>query len=67
MVATVMTLEEVAEFLRVHASTIYRLLKKGSIPAFKLGGEWRFNKESIEQWISEREASFASDQAPENR
>jgi excisionase family DNA binding protein len=62
-----MTLEEVAEFLRVHASTIYRLLKKGSIPAFKLGGEWRFNKESIEQWISEREASFASDQAPENR
>ena len=63
MVATVMTLEEVAEFLRVHASTIYRLLKKGSIPAFKLGGEWRFNKESIEQWVSEREASFASDQA----
>lgn len=58
-----MTLEEVAEFLRVHASTIYRLLKKGSIPAFKLGGEWRFNKESIEQWVSEREASFASDQA----
>jgi excisionase family DNA binding protein len=67
MVATVMTLEEVAEFLRVHASTIYRLLKKGSIPAFKLGGEWRFNKESIEQWVSEREASFASDQALENR
>jgi excisionase family DNA binding protein len=62
-----MTLEEVAEFLRVHASTIYRLLKKGSIPAFKLGGEWRFNKESIEQWVSEREASFASDQALENR
>jgi excisionase family DNA binding protein len=53
---TVITLEEVAQFLKVHPSTVYRLLKNRSIPAFKLGSDWRFNQESIEQWIKEREA-----------
>jgi excisionase family DNA binding protein len=53
---TVMTLEEVAAFLRVHPSTIYRLLKKHRIPAFKLGSDWRFNQESIERWIAARES-----------
>lgn len=54
--AKVMTLEEAAEFLRVHPSTIYRLLKRHEIPAFKMGSDWRFNQESIERWILEREA-----------
>ena len=44
---TVMTLEEVAAYLRVHQSTVYRLLKAQSSPAFKLGSDWRFNRESI--------------------
>ena len=35
--ATVLTLEETAEFLKVHPSTIYRLLKNRTIPAFKIG------------------------------
>ena len=51
-----MTLEEVAAFLRVHQSTVYRLLRTRSIPAFKMGSDWRFNQESIERWILEREA-----------
>jgi excisionase family DNA binding protein len=50
-----MTLEEVAAFLRVHQSTVYRLLRTRSIPAFKMGSDWRFNQESIEQWIVKRE------------
>ena len=50
-----MTLEEVAAFLRVHQSTVYRLLRTHSIPAFKMGSDWRFNQESIEQWIVKRE------------
>jgi excisionase family DNA binding protein len=53
--ATVMTLEEVAEFLHVHPSTIYRLLKDKRIPAFKIGSDWRFNLESIEKWVKELE------------
>jgi excisionase family DNA binding protein len=53
---TVLTLVEVAEFLRVHPTTIYRLLYKDQIPAFKVGSEWRFNQESVEKWVMDLEA-----------
>jgi excisionase family DNA binding protein len=61
--ATIMTLEEAAEFLRVHPSTIYRLLKTHSIPAFKMGSDWRFNQESIQRWVKERESKLDSDRS----
>ena len=54
--ARVMTLEEVAGYLRVHPSTIYRLLKKKKLPAFKVGSDWRFNLESIDRWRAEAES-----------
>ena len=54
--AGVLTLEEVADFLHVHPSTVYRLLKKRRIPAFKVGSDWRFNQESIERWVKQLEA-----------
>ena len=53
----VLTLEEVANYLRVHPSTIYRLLKKKLLPAFKVGSDWRFNVESIDRWRAEAEDS----------
>jgi excisionase family DNA binding protein len=53
--AGVLTLEEVADFLHVHPSTVYRLLKNRRIPAFKMGSDWRFNQESIEQWVKQLE------------
>ena len=53
--ATVLTLEEVANYLRVHPSTIYRMLKRQEIPAFKVGSDWRFNLESVDRWRSEAE------------
>ncbi len=46
----VLTVKDVAEYLQVHASTIYRLLSKHEIPAFKVGTDWRFNIESIDEW-----------------
>jgi excisionase family DNA binding protein len=52
---SVFTLEEVASYLRVHPSTIYRLLKSQQIPAFKVGSDWRFNVESIDRWRSDAE------------
>ncbi|MBI3735534.1 helix-turn-helix domain-containing protein [Candidatus Sumerlaeota bacterium] len=54
---TVLTLEETAKFLKVHPSTIYRLLKKRQIPAFKVGSDWRFNLGSIERWMKTRETA----------
>ena len=52
----VMTLDEVAQYLRVHQSTVYRLLKKKELPGFKMGSDWRFNVESIDHWLETAEA-----------
>ena len=48
--AKVITVGELAVYLHVHRSTLYRLLKKGQLPAFKIGSDWRFNVEAIDQW-----------------
>jgi excisionase family DNA binding protein len=53
--ATVLTLEELAGYLRVHPSTIYRMLKRQEIPAFKVGSDWRFKLESIDRWRTDAE------------
>lgn len=46
-----MTLEEVADYLRVTEKTIHRLLKRGGIPAIKVGHQWRFDKASVDEWL----------------
>ncbi len=46
----VLTVKELSNYLRVHPSTIYRLLKKGQLPGFKVGSDWRFNIEAIDRW-----------------
>ena len=48
--AKVITVGELAVYLHVHRSTLYRLLKNGQLPAFKIGSDWRFNVEAIDQW-----------------
>jgi excisionase family DNA binding protein len=48
--ARVLTVGELASYLRVHRSTVYRLLKKQQLPGFKIGSDWRFNVEAIDQW-----------------
>ena len=40
----ILTLEEVAAYLKAGKRTVYRLAQKGAIPAFKLGGSWRFRR-----------------------
>jgi excisionase family DNA binding protein len=50
MDSQIMTVKELADYLRVHPSTIYRLLKEKHIPAFKVGSDWRFNREAIDRW-----------------
>ena len=54
--SSVMRLEEVADYLRVHPSTIYKLLRSGELPGFKVGSDWRFNTELIDRWCIEHSA-----------
>lgn len=50
-----MTVREVSAYLRVDRSTIYRLVRTGRIPAFRVGSDWRFDIEAIDRWTSEQE------------
>ena len=51
----VMTVKEIAEYLDVHPMTIYKHVKGGKIPAFKIGTSWRIRRDSIKKWIEENE------------
>jgi excisionase family DNA binding protein len=53
----VLTVPEVSKYLRVHPSTVYRLLKSNQLKAFRVGGDWRFTVESIDQWLQQRSHS----------
>jgi excisionase family DNA binding protein len=47
----ILTITEVADFLKVTERTIYRLAGAKKIPAFKVGGSWRFSRTDIDGWI----------------
>jgi len=47
----VMTLSELAIYLRLAESTVYKLTREGTIPAQKLGKQWRFHKGAIDRWL----------------
>ncbi|PCJ47363.1 MAG: DNA-binding protein [Gammaproteobacteria bacterium] len=48
----ILTLKEVAEYLKLAEKTAYRLAAEGKLPGFKVGGSWRFKESDIEKWIS---------------
>jgi excisionase family DNA binding protein len=50
----VMTARDVATFLDVDEITVYRLARKGELPAFKVGGQWRFDRNTLDQWMTQR-------------
>ena len=49
----ILTLDEVAAYLKAGKRTVYRLAQQGEIPAFKLGGTWRFRRSELDAWIAE--------------
>ncbi|MES9903988.1 MAG: helix-turn-helix domain-containing protein [Sedimenticola sp.] len=48
----VLTVKEVAEYLKVNDRTVYRMAASGKIPAFKVGASWRFKLQELEAWIA---------------
>ena len=49
-----MTVEEVAGYLHVAEKTVYRLLEQDSIPATRVGHQWRFDKVSLDEWLQRK-------------
>jgi PTS system nitrogen regulatory IIA component len=56
----ILTIEEVARYLRVSERTVYDWAQKGEIPSGKIGTVWRFKKTEIERWVNERLSSNRS-------
>lgn len=50
----IMTARELAEYLRLHETTIYKLAQEGTIPGIRIGRVWRFRREAIEELFKER-------------
>jgi len=57
----VMTLNEVAEYLRIPRSTTYKLAQEGKLPGQKVGRHWRFHKEAVEDWLKRQSAAKDED------
>ena len=50
----VMTVKELSEYLRAHPTTIYKLLRRGELPGFRVGSDWRFHIEVVDRWCLEQ-------------
>ena len=50
----IMTVKEVAAYLKLNERTVYRMAAASKIPAFKVGTSWRFKQTEIELWIKEQ-------------
>ena len=47
----IMTVRDVANYLRLSEAKVYRLAKEGGVPAFRLGKSWRFRRDLLDEWI----------------
>lgn len=51
----VLTIDELATYLKVSKSTLYKLVKQGKVPGQKVGKHWRFRRKTIDQWLDEKD------------
>jgi excisionase family DNA binding protein len=50
-----LTVAELSEFLHIHKTTIYRLLRQRKLPGFRIGSDWRFSLEAVEEWVRDQQ------------
>jgi excisionase family DNA binding protein len=50
-----LNVDEVARRFGVNVTTVYRLVQRGKLPAFKIGNQWRFSEARLEEWVADRE------------
>jgi excisionase family DNA binding protein len=59
--AEIMTIREVADYLKVNERTIYRRLSAKKLPPFKVSGSWRFRRTDIDSWIASQSEGGAGE------
>ena len=58
----IFTIKEVSAYLKLAEKTTYRLASEAKLPAFKIGGSWRFKKSEIDDWI-EKQSNMPKEQS----
>jgi excisionase family DNA binding protein len=58
----ILTLPEVAQLLKVAEKTVYTMAQKGQLPAFKVGGQWRFRRADLDAWIDAKTRRAAGEE-----
>lgn len=48
---TVMTIEELSQYLKISRSTLYKLAQEGKLPSQKVGRHWRFHRDAVDAWL----------------
>ena len=61
---SLLTLSEAANLLQVSTRTLQRMIRKGELPAFKVGGQWRLREAQLRQWVESREGSIVDAKKP---
>ncbi len=56
----IMTLREVAQYLGLHVMTVYKLTREGHFPAAKIGGQWRFKRDVLDEWLERQMQQHSS-------
>lgn len=54
---SVLTIDELSDYLKISKSTLYKLLQEGKVPGQKVGRHWRFSRRVIDEWIAEKPRS----------
>ena len=49
----ILTIDELADYLRISRSTLYKLAQEGRVPCQKVGRHWRFRKQAIDRWLGD--------------
>ncbi|HOD82977.1 MAG TPA: helix-turn-helix domain-containing protein [Phycisphaerae bacterium] len=52
----IMTIDALAEYLKISRSTLYKLVQDGRLPGQKVGKRWRFHKDAIDEWLKQHPA-----------
>ena len=61
----IMTMDELAEYLKISKSTLYKLAVENKLPGTKIGKRWRFHKEAIDRWVQSGPAKSGSETSGE--
>jgi excisionase family DNA binding protein len=58
--STVLTIDDLSEYLKISKSTLYKLAQEGAMPGQKVGRHWRFHRDAVDKWLRNDESNFKS-------